>query len=307
MRVASIGECMLELALGTTPSAPARFGFGGDTLNTAVYLARALAGRQATVSYVTALGDDPFSTEMIAAWEAEGVDTGAVARIADALPGLYLIRTDAAGERAFYYWRESAAARRMLDDGRDLALAERLRDYDLVYLSGITLGVLHDERRRKLMRLLESLAGSGTRVAFDTNFRPRLWPDPELARRAWRTVAAVAATALPSLDDERALFGDASTAAVADRWLGWGVAEVVVKDGPRPCLVADAGGRTAVAPEPVRDVVDTTAAGDSFNGGYLAARLLGAAPAVAAAEGHRVAARVIGARGAIVPRDATDS
>src|SRR6516225_8357408 len=104
-KVACIGECMIELrqSVGDQLSR----GFGGDTLNTAVYLARL----GLMVDYVTALGDDPISDEMIAGWAAEGVGTGWVARLPGKLPGLYLIQTDAAGERRFYHWRESSAVR----------------------------------------------------------------------------------------------------------------------------------------------------------------------------------------------------
>jgi 2-dehydro-3-deoxygluconokinase len=50
--------------------------------------------------------------------------------------------------------------------------------------------------------------------------------------------------------------------------------------------------------------VDTTAAGDSFNAGYLAARINGAMPRDAAAAGHRLAGAVIMAPGAVIPKDA---
>jgi len=108
-KVACIGECMIELkqAEGGLCSR----GFGGDTLNTAVYLARLGAG----VDYITALGDDVLSDEMIAGWAAEGVGTQRVLRLPGKLPGLYMIQTDAKGERRFFHWRDSAAARSLMD------------------------------------------------------------------------------------------------------------------------------------------------------------------------------------------------
>jgi 2-dehydro-3-deoxygluconokinase len=100
-RIACIGECMVELreeADGRLSRA-----YGGDTLNTAVYLARL----GASVDYTTVLGDDPWSDEMIAGWQAEGIGTELVVRLSGRLPGLHVIQTDASGERRFSYWRDS--------------------------------------------------------------------------------------------------------------------------------------------------------------------------------------------------------
>lgn len=309
LRIASIGECMIELSESAgMPEAAAAPGrgqmtrtFGGDTLNTAVYMARALKAQAAEVHYVTALGDDPFSSEMLAAWQAEGLHTGQVFRLPGRLPGLYIIRTDGAGERTFHYWRSAAAARELFRGEQAETLAGSLAGFDLVYLSGITLGILDGDSRARLVALLERLRHGGCRVAFDTNYRPRLWQSRAEAQEAVTRVLGLATLALPTFDDEAALFGDAAPAATAERLHGLGVGEVVVKSGSAPCLVSAEGGQAEVAGEAVARPVDTTAAGDSFNAAYLAARLTGATPQDAAAAGHRLAARVIGAKGAIIP------
>lgn len=275
--------------------------FGGDTLNTAVYLARSLPGGAGAVSYVTALGKDPFSEEMIAAWRAEGLRTDLVARLPDRLPGLYIIRTDAQGERTFHYWRSAAAARAMLEEDAATRLADSLAGFDLIYLSGITLGILDADSRARLHALLERLRESGSRIAFDTNYRPRLWCDRAEAQEAVRRTAASADIALPTHEDEAALFGDPSPEATAERLHGLGVGEVVVKCGNSPCLVSLEGQQHWVGGETVERPVDTTAAGDSFNGAYLAARLTGADAPEAAAAAHRLAGRVITIKGAIIP------
>ncbi|MEQ9609823.1 MAG: sugar kinase [Kiloniellaceae bacterium] len=301
LRIASIGECMIELSETADAGGQMRRTFGGDTLNTAVYLARSLGETPASVHYVTALGDDPFSAEMLAAWQREGIDTGLVFRLPGRLPGLYIIRTDTAGERSFHYWRSAAAARELLRAEQAESLASALGGFDLVYLSGITLGILDGESRQRLFALLEALKHAGCRIAFDTNHRPRLWQSRAEAQEAVSRVLGLAAVALPTFDDEAALFDDPDPEATTRRLHGLGVEEVVVKCGAAACLVSLHGQQARVAAETVARTVDTTAAGDSFNAAYLAARLGGADPQAAAAAGHRLAARVIGHKGAIIP------
>ncbi len=187
-KVASIGECMIELR--HRGERELDLGFGGDTLNFAVYLARLSRGRDLAVDYVTALGDDPYSDSMIAAWQAEGVGCDLVARLPGRLPGLHTIRTDARGERSFTYWRSASAARDVLRGAHGARIAEQLADYDLLYLSGITLSILDPAQRDALMALADRIRAQGGRVAFDSNFRPAGWPDRDEARAAFDRDAA---------------------------------------------------------------------------------------------------------------------
>ena len=277
--------------------------FGGDTSNTAVYLARLTRGLKVDVDYVTALGDDAYSDAMLAFWRDEGVGTELVTRLCGRLPGLYTIRTDHTGERSFTYWRGQAAARDLLRDGRDRVLASALTGMDLVYLSGITLSILDDEQRTSLLAILENLRASGVRIAFDSNFRPAGWPSRTSAGAWFREVLARTDIALPTFDDEQALFGDPDEAAVAERLHETGVREVVVKLGEGGCLVSTEKGAERMPTDLVAPVIDSTAAGDSFNAGYLAARLFDRSPANAARLGHRLAGEVVRHRGAIIAKD----
>jgi len=303
-RVATIGECMIELR--HTDAETLKLGFGGDTLNTAVYLAR--LGRDAglRVDYVTALGDDAYSDGMAAGWREEGVGTDLVAHLPGRLPGLYIIRTDERGERSFTYFRSAAAARDMLREGRDALLAERLSGYACVYLSGVTLSILDDAHRRKLMDVLDRLRSAGTTVAFDSNYRPVGWSSVETARswmnEAWRRCDI----AMPTLDDEQRLFGDSDAAAAVARLRQSGPGEIVLKLGSEGSIVwfRDGAALTRIPPHKVAAVVDTTAAGDSFNAGYLFGRLTGKDPVASAGIGSRVAAVTIQHPGAIIARDA---
>ena len=299
-RIAALGECMVELV--DQGDGSMRRGFGGDTLNTSVYLSRL----GVPVDYVTALGDDPYSEEMLASWRAEGVGTGHVARVPGALPGLYAIRTYADGERSFAYWRWSAPVRTMIRDGHLDAFARRLADFGGLYLSGITLSLFDDAQRDRLFELAQEARRAGLTVAFDTNHRPRCWESLEAARAAYDRMAGIADTVLPSLDDCRAVYADADARAAAERFAGLGAATVIVKCGAEGAGVWSDGTWRTLAPERAVRTVDTTAAGDSFNAGFLAARLQGADAFAAAAAGNRVAGRVVGHPGAIVPKPAFD-
>jgi 2-dehydro-3-deoxygluconokinase len=293
-RIAAIGECMIELSdLGDGRMTLA---YGGDSLNTSVYLARL----GAAVEYVTALGDDPYSDDMLAFWRREGVGTRHVRRLAGCLPGLYTIRTDAAGERSFHYWRSASAARELLRDEGGV-LSDALLAYRVLFLTGVTLSILDPESRDKLFAIVAAARANGARIVFDSNYRPRGWPGPETARTAFERMARLTDIALPSLDDEAALFGAREAAEVAERYFAWGAAEVAVKAGAADCYWRLGGDAGVVAAETVADVVDTTAAGDAFDAAYLAARLAGLEPAAAVRRGHRLAAAVIRHRGAVIP------
>ena len=293
--IACIGECMIELSEDAEGRSVR--GFGGDTLNTAIYLARL----GCHVDYITALGDDPFSDEMIEAWQAEGIGTTRVVRVAGKLPGLYAIKTDGAGERRFYYWRESAAARMLFDLPDTEALLGALASYSLVYLSGITLSLYSGEARSRLTRALAEARNNGTRIAFDTNYRTRGWPNAAAARAAFEHAFVVADIVLASVDDLAPLYASVDPTVIAAHI---GSPELVLKLGSPACTVRHAGKAETVAAETLAHVVDTTAAGDSFSAAYLCARLAGRNPVQSARAGHRLAGAVVGHRGAIIPETA---
>ena len=292
MKIAAIGEAMIELSM-MDDTADVRV--AGDTLNTAIYLKRCAPDLQ--VDYVTRVGTDAFSDRIIATMQAEDIGTHTVERDPQGTPGLYAITTDAQGERSFSYWRDTSAARMVFvtPDGPDFSA---LDSYDVVYTSAITLAIMPASTRAALIRWLQAYRRLGGRVAFDSNYRPRLWGDVEAARAAMSAMWALCDIALPSIDDEMALTGETASA-VAARFLGLKRTGALKRgaDGPL-CLQS---GTTASYPKAER-VVDTTAAGDSFNGAYLASVLTGGPQADALRAGHDLACQVIGHRGAILPR-----
>ena len=147
-----------------------------------------------------------------------------------------------------------------------------------------------------------SVRGVGGEVAYDPNYRPALWGDVEEARQWAIRASSSADILLASVDDGRQLTHRTEARAVAEAFLEMGAKEVVVTDGPAPCVLAW-DGRIEEMPSIVANavVVDTTAAGDAFDAGYLSRRVHGADPSSCAIAGHRLAARVVAHRGAIIP------
>ncbi|VVO52952.1 2-dehydro-3-deoxygluconokinase [Pseudomonas fluorescens] len=298
-RIALIGECMIELQQRADGSL--QQSFGGDSLNTAVYLSRAL-GDKAQVDYVTALGDDSFSDAMCQSWSSEGIGLDLVQRLPGRLPGLYCIQTDANGERRFLYWRNEAAVRDCFTTAAAEPILAALPDYDVLYFSGITLAVLGAQGRDRLIQTLIEARQRDARIVFDNNYRPRLWASVAEARAAYRSVLPHIDLALLTVDDEQALFGFSDCDAVFEAYAQIGTPEVVLKRGAEACLIRCDGEAFAVPAQKVEKVVDTTAAGDSFSAAYLASRLMGASPVDAAEAGHRLASQVIQIPGALIPR-----
>ena len=313
LRVVSFGECMLELqgqAFGDM-----RQSYGGDTLNTAVYLARCGRSNGLQVDYATALGDDTLSSGMLQRWQAEGLSTALVRRLPGRLPGLYLIEVDEHGERRFSYWRDQAAARAYFADSfknsfensfdspdGSTPLEQQAAQIDALYLSGISLAILPPAGRDRLAAVAQALRARGGSVAFDNNYRPQLWPDVATARACFQRFMGLATLALVTLDDEQALWGEADATLQLQRTLALPCTELVVKRGAGSTLVRCAGQALQEVPTvAVAQVVDTTAAGDSFAGAYLAARLGGQSAQASALAGNRLAARVVQHRGAIIP------
>ncbi|WMY74468.1 sugar kinase [Buttiauxella selenatireducens] len=303
-KIAVIGECMIELS---QKGAEVSRGFGGDTLNTSVYIARQVNADALEVHYVTALGEDNFSQQMLDAWQQENVHTELTQRLEHRLPGLYYIETDATGERTFYYWRNEAAARFWLESDQAQAICAELAQFDYVYLSGISLAILNAASREKLMVLLAQCRANGCKVIFDNNYRPRLWASREETQQVYQQMLACTDIAFLTLDDEDLLWGEKPVEEVIHRTQAAGVREVVIKRGADSCLVAIQGESTLEVPAvklPKEKVIDTTAAGDSFSAGYLAVRLTGGSAEEAAKRGHLTASTVIQYRGAIIPKEA---
>lgn len=290
-RVLSIGECMLQLR----EERKGKFaqGFGGDSLNTAIYLSRL----GVETSYLTALGDDAWSDQMLAMWEKEGINTKLVRRVPGRMPGLYIIQNRNDGERQFSYWRDHSPAREVFDHDNQ-QLAQNFLQHDWIYFTGVTLSLYDREGRLRLFDYMQRANDAGAWIVFDTNFRVRGWADPSEADEAFRKALNIADILFASHEDMTGVFGRSGEAMFNKATCQ----EKVLKLPDASARLVWRGGDEVVAPLPVKKVVDTTAAGDSFAAAYLAARIATRSPLIATGAGHQLANVVIQHPGAIIPR-----
>ena len=291
----SVGECMVELQ--AADDGQYRLGFAGDTLNTAWYVKALTNPRKATVDYFTSIGIDHLSQKMKSFFNANEIGTRFIRETSERTVGLYLI-TLTGVERNFTYWRNNSAARLLADD--EGHLRSTFSQADFIYFSGVTLAILSPHHRKILLSVFRDLKLLGVTIVFDTNARRRLWQSDTAMKKAMIEGYKVATVALPTFDDDCAVFGDTTPADCVKRIASYGVHEIVVKNGSKPCLLLIGNDLIAVPPEPVEGIVDTTGAGDSFNAGYISGRLAGMDPLEAVKLGHRVAGRVICRRGALL-------
>src|SRR5437867_159886 len=287
----SLGECMVELYCdGSIAEAPHFYkAYGGDTLNTAVAAARL----GASAGFISKFGDDPFAPFLRAEIEREGVDLRCCPTVAGS-NGLYLISLGTKGEREFTYYRAGSAASTLAPDDLD---PDYIRAARLLHASGISQAI-SESSRRAVRAAFEIARGAGVRTSFDPNFRPKLWSAAS-AREALEEILPLTEVFLPSAaDDGGALLLTRDAAEIAAFALGRGVGIVAVKQGEAGCALATSAGLRRIDGRASRPV-DTSGAGDAFNGGFLYGLLLGLDPADAARLGATTAGLKVEGRGAV--------
>jgi 2-dehydro-3-deoxygluconokinase len=313
--IAAIGEVMVELApfpIDTPEALNSSAGkgrdimalsFAGDTYNTSVYMSR--LGLQ--TDYVTNLGEDTYSQKIIARMTNENIGTNLIQRLPGRSPGLYIISNTPDGEREFSYWRKEAPARELFSTPEaSEVLFQKLKQCDCVYLSGITLAIIGEASRQNLLAILEKLRTAGVTIAFDSNYRPRLWRDKQEAQTAMLQVMQHIDIALLTLDDELLLWGDDTIEGTKKRYENCKLRELILKRGAEDAVIITANSQVHIPVPHVANVIDTTGAGDTFNAGYLAARLQNASAEDAARQGIRCAGIIIRHRGAVIEKSVFD-
>ncbi|MCQ9121175.1 ketodeoxygluconokinase [Rodentibacter pneumotropicus] len=304
-KIAFIGECMIEL--NGKPFGEMWQSYGGDTLNSATYLSRISSPNDIQVHYVSAVGTDNLSSQMCSHWQADKIHTNWVLKDEKHQPGLYLIQLDEQGERTFLYWRNQSAAHYMLQHPDFYQILTELRQVDMIYLSGISLAILPKNDRTFLVEQLIQLTELGVEIAFDSNFRPKLWDSFKEARDCYSQLLPHVGLALVTFDDEQLLWGDENEQVTQSRLHQIAIPKVVVKSGQNGAYFSDSQSCQygQVIPEPIQNVVDTTSAGDSFNAGFLNGYLRNKPLNICCRQGNRVAGIVIQHKGAIIDKHAT--
>lgn len=281
--------------------------YGGDSINTAIYLKK-LAAQSIKVNYVTAMGSDPLSQALIEKWQQQQLNTEYVLINSNKQPGLYMIQNDSSGERTFQYWRNDSAAKYLLTHPEFSNVLSMLNTVDAIYLSGISLAILPEQDCNALLTHLEELAAKGIKIIYDSNYRPALWSNKNHCQLINAKVYALADLALVTLDDENELWGDVSLTNCTQRLHKQGAKQLVIKTGEDGCQYSKSNADKSITVEQfsttqIAKVVDTTAAGDSFNAGFLAFWLTDSPISQCALAGNLLAGQVIQQKGAIVSLD----
>jgi 2-dehydro-3-deoxygluconokinase len=288
-----MGEPMLEFnQLPPRPDGAVHYleGHGGDTSNAAVAAAR----QGASVGYITAIGTDAPGDSFIAMWAREGVDSSTVIRTDRALTGVYFVTHDDGGHHFLHYRKDSPAALYAPADlPRDAIAAAKL-----LYVSGISQGI-SASAADAVFAAIDIARAHGVKVAYDTNYRPKLW-SPARAAAVMHAAIARADYVFPGLEDALTLTGLADADAIVDFYRALGGGIVVLRMGAQGAYLAEGTRRVRIPGHRVQ-AVDATGAGDTFCGAFLARVLAGDTAEVAARYANVAAALKCTGYGAVAP------
>lgn len=293
-RFIALGECMLEMI--HSHSNNYNMGFGGDTLNTAYTLSHLSSDE---IYYGTAIGTDPYSDALFKFIQANNLHTDFILRDKSRMAGLYFIQTDKSGERQFYYYRDQAAAKSFFSGMSDNYF-DALSQFDMLYTTGISLAILND--KKALLRLCQQTKANKGLIAFDNNFRPKLWKNTALARHYFDDMHRLCDILFLSYEDEVLLYHDQSLEETIQRYQAKNIPLVVMTNAKAPTVVIQQDRITRIPPFHVESIIDTTGAGDGFNAGFLQAYLAGQSIEKAVTNGHRIASHIIQHQGALIPQ-----
>ena len=262
-----VGECMIELngdisSLGTSNS-NMQVNFGGDTYNSAVYFKR-LTDHKTNTFYCTALSNDNFSKKMILRFKNEELNCKYIRTDGNTPPGLYSIEIDERGERSFSYWRDHSPSKKIFTGLNGKALIKNISKADTFYYSGITIGILDEIQQSQLI----NIGSSAITSAFDFNFRRQLHSDKKKYKKLFKQINNSIDIHFVSYDDVQELFNVKSPVEVFE--ILDNKKNLVLIRYKNNIIFRNNYEDIKTITVPHGEVIDTTAAGDSFNGAFLA-------------------------------------
>ncbi len=290
-KILAIGECMIELS--AIAHNQYQSAFAGDTLNTLYYLAQ-----HSDCSYMTVIGQDQRSEAFKSFLIQNKIKTDYVVSHPEKQMGLYLIDNDASGERYFSYYRNDSAAKTLMTFWSNITI-EQLCQFDVIYLSGITLAILGENDAIQLINHLERYQHQGGQIFFDNNYRSKLWCNPKQAHKLFQTIHQLASVIFVTYADEQDCYQDSNIEACYRRYQAY-AALTVIKDGPNPVSVIHNNSIQQYPSLKVKKVIDTTGAGDAFNAGFIAGYLSGHNIEKACQQACLLASKVIQHQGALI-------
>lgn len=297
-RLLFIGESMLELR-SCSPETLKK-SYAGDVYNTSVYLKRAFPSN--AVEFLTAVGCDPLSKEFVRCVSSEDIDTALIGESPDKHLGAYMVINDEDGERSFIYWRKDSAAKKMMSLLSTSQHESLNSGFQCIFFSGITLAILEETERASFWRFIAQAKSQGALIIFDPNYRPALWNDLREVKEQFEIAYQHSDWMLPGVDDFKSLYSIDTVEECIEFCRPYHFKELVIKQGDCPVNVVTASGRQEYEIEQSSCVVDTTSAGDAFNGIYIGARLAGQSIESAVHMANHGAMKVIETPGAIMPK-----
>ena len=297
-----LGECMIELNGDISSlennSSNIKINFGGDTYNSAVYFSR-LTNDKTNTFYSTALGKDNFSKKMISRFKNEKIKCDYIRTDGENPPGLYSIEINEKGERSFSYWRDQSPSKYIFLGSKGKKLVKDINNADVFYYTGISAGILDEKQRKDLIKI----GSTATICGFDFNYRSQLHYNKKVSQLLFNEINNRVDIHFVSFDDARELFKIKNPLEIFE----------IINEKKNLILIRYKNSiifknkqqeiKTVTVPH--GEVVDTTAAGDAFNGSFLA--IMNNNKNVPVEENilisHSVTREVIKHRGAIISKN----
>lgn len=262
--VTTLGEVLIDFTeAGTSDGGMSLFerNPGGAPANVLV----ALEHLGHSTAFLGKVGTDMHGEFLRGVLEGEGIDCTGLIADPDVFTTLAFVALAPTGERTFSFARKPGADTQIAPD--DLAY-DVIADSKVFHVGSLS---LTDEPARSATHAALSFARDhGCTLSYDPNYRANLWPSAEAAAEQMRSIVPLMDLMKVSDEECELMTGHADPAEAASALLAQGPKVAAVTLGGSGALVACADGIREVPGFPA-DVVDTTGAGDSFWGGFLAA------------------------------------